>query len=77
METTLLQLKTGKKAKIIKLEGGMEFRRRLATLNIREEKIIKKITSQPLRGPITIEIDGRRVSLGYGMAMKIIVEEEK
>lgn len=77
MEISLLQLQTGKKAKIKRLEGGYSFQRKLASLNIRVGKTIKKVTTQPLGGPVVIEVDNTEVTLGMGMAMKIFVEIKK
>ena len=77
MEIPLLNLEAGKKAKIKRLEGGFTFQNKLATLNIRIGKTIKMVTAQPFRGPVVIEVDDRKVTLGMGMAMRIFVEEEK
>ena len=77
MEIPLTQLGRGKTAVIKSLKGGCEFQRKIASLNIRVGKTIKKITAQPLRGPIVIEVGNTKVSLGMGMAMKIFVEEKK
>ncbi len=77
MEISLINLPEGKKAVIKKLEGGREFLRKLEALNIRVGKIIKKITGQPFRGPIVIEVDNTKVAIGRGMAMRIYVEPEK
>ena len=77
MEISLLQLQIGKKAKIKRLEGGYSFQRKLASLNIRVGKTIKKIATQPLGGPIVIEIDNTEITLGVGMATKIFIEEKK
>ena len=77
MEISLLSLGNGKKAKIKRLDGGFEFQRKLAALNIRIGKTAKKITSQPLRGPIIIEVDNRKLALGRRMAARIFVEAEK
>ncbi len=77
MEISLVRLGAGKRAKIKRIEGGIMFRRRAASLNIRVGKIIRKIVSEPFRGPVIIEIDNRRISLGRGMAMKIFLEVEE
>jgi ferrous iron transport protein A len=76
METSLLQVKSGKTVRITRLEGGIGFQRKLASLNIRVGKTIRKITKQPLRGPVVIEIDNTEVAIGMGMAMRIFVEVE-
>ncbi len=74
-EENLSSLLEGKTAVIKKLLGNIEFQRQLASLNIRVGKEIKKITSQPWGGPIVIKIDNTSVSLGQGMAAKIMVQE--
>jgi len=71
---SLAEMKVGKKAEIKAMGGGMSLQRRLSPLNIRIGKRIRKIASQPLRGPVVIEVDGRRITLGRGMAMKVMVE---
>jgi Fe2+ transport system protein FeoA len=75
MEIPLIQLKTGKKAKIKRLEGGLGFQKKLAVLNIRAGKTIKKIAAQPLGGPVVVEVGNTKVTVGAGMAAGIIVEE--
>ena len=59
---------------IHKLEGGAGFQTRLQALNIRVGKRIKKISANPFRGPIVVEVDSSRIAIGYGMAQKVIVE---
>jgi ferrous iron transport protein A len=74
MEISLVYLQVGRRAKIKRIMGGMEFQRKLALLNIRIGKGVKKITQQPFSGPVVIEIDNTRVTLGRGMANRVIVE---
>ena len=73
MEITLFDLESGKKATIKRLEGGIEFRKKLTSLNIRVGKTIRKITAQPLHGPVVIEIDNTEAAIGMNMAKKIVV----
>ena len=73
---TLEQLQNGKEAVIVDVIGGHGLRNRLCCMNIRESKIIKKVISQPFRGPIIIEIDKRQCAIGRGMARKIMGEEK-
>lgn len=72
----LTQLRAGEEAKIVDLQGGIGFRRRVENLGIREGMKIKKISSQLFRGPVTIQVGNTKVAIGYGMAKKIIVERE-
>ena len=74
MEITLFDLESGKEASIKRFEGGVEFQKKLTSLNIRAGKIIRKITAQPLHGPVVIEIDNTEAAIGMNMANKIIVE---
>jgi len=73
MEITLFNLESGKKATIKRLDGGVEFRKKLTSLNIRVGKTIRKITAQPLHGPIVIEIDNTEAAIGMNMTKKIVV----
>jgi Fe2+ transport system protein FeoA len=73
MEITLFDLESGKKATIKRLDSGVEFRKKLASLNIRVGKTIRKITAQPLHGPVVIEIDNTEAAIGMDMAKKIVV----
>ncbi len=75
MELSLLDIKAKASARIIRLDGGSEFQRKLMSLNIRPGKIVKKISSQPLGGPIVVGIGNTKVTLGRSMASRIIVEE--
>ena len=77
MEVSLLQLGIEKRAKIKRIEGGFAFQQKIASLNIRIGKMVRKITAQPFWGPVVIEIDNTKITLGRGMAMKIFVEVEK
>jgi len=73
MEITLFDLESGKKATIKRLDGGVEFQKKLTFLNIRVGKTIRKITAQPLHGPVVIEIDNTEAAIGMNMAKKIVV----
>ena len=72
---SLLHLPANKKAKITSISGGHGFQRKLQTLGIREGQEIKIVSKQPFRGPITIKVCGSQMTLGRGMARRILVEE--
>lgn len=74
MEVSIVQLGVGKKGKIKRIEGGVMFQKKMSMLNIRVGKVIVKVAAQPFSGPVVIEIDYRRITLGRGMAMRIFVE---
>ena len=74
MEVSLFDLQTGQKAIIKRLKEGEMFRKKLASLNIRVGKIIRKITEQPLSGPVVIKIDNTEATIGMNMAKEIVTE---
>lgn len=71
---TLTELETGKKGIIEEINGELSFKQRLESLNLREGKNIRKISSAPFHGPIVIEVGGCKIAIGRGMASKIFVE---
>ena len=74
METTITKIEQGKKATIIRLNGGHTFKRRLQTMGIREGKVIEVVTRHPFGGPLVVEVEGRKTTIGRGMPQRIIVE---
>jgi len=70
----LTNLTFNQKGKITKLDGGIGFQRKLRVMGIREGQIIRIVSKQPLRGPLTIAFGGSQMTLGRGMAHKIFVE---
>ncbi len=71
---TLTDLKTGQNGIIEGINGGSNLKNRLESLNLREGKCIRKISSAPFHGPIVIEVGGCKIAIGRGMASKILVE---
>ncbi|MBN1156641.1 ferrous iron transport protein A [Candidatus Woesearchaeota archaeon] len=69
----LLELRNDEVAVIVGLDGGSAFKEKLSFMNIRLNKRIKKVATQPLSGPVIAEIDGRQVVLGRGIAGRILV----
>lgn len=74
---SLLDLKDNKKAKIVGVQGGLGLQRKLRVMGIREGQEIKIVTKQPFRGPLTVNVCGSQMTLGRGMAQKILVEVVK
>jgi len=71
---TLLDLPKNKTARIIAIDGGREFQRKLCVMGIREGELVKLVSKQPMNGPLTIQACGCQMTLGRGMARKITVE---
>ena len=74
MQITLANLGPGQKGIIIQIIGGRGMQSHLRTIGVREGKLVRIVTKQPARGPIVLEIDGNRIAMGRGMAMRVLVE---
>ena len=70
----LTNILDNKKARIVDIDGGAGFLRKLQVMGIREGQEIKIVSKQPFRGPLTIEVCGSQMTLGRGMARRILVE---
>ena len=70
---TLLDLPVGARAEVMSLRGGFGLQRHLASLGIMPGKIVQKITTQPMGGPIMLEVEGARIAIGRGMAGRVVV----
>jgi ferrous iron transport protein A len=56
------------------VSGGFSWERKFESLGIRKGRRMRKIACQPFGGPVVIEVDGSKISLGRGIASKIEVE---
>lgn len=74
MEVPLTSLAIDQAAIVRHFIGGQHFQHKLRMMGIREGKVVKLLASQPLMGPIVIEIDRRELTIGRRMAKHIIVE---
>ena len=75
MVKSITDLKQGDKGLIISLIGGQGLQKKLRNMGVREGKIAKVAVRQPFGGPLVLEIDGRKTTIGRGMAIKILVEK--
>lgn len=71
---TLDELEAGNEGKVVEIKGGHGVSSRLEALNLRVGKKVKKVSAMMMRGPITVDIDGKHIAMGRGMASKVIVE---
>ena len=69
----LTQMKVGQVGTVVEIQGGHGLTRRLQALGIRVGVRIIKVSSQIMRGPVTVQMGNSRVAIGFGMARKIIV----
>jgi len=67
---TLSQLKPGEWGRVMVIEGGRGIRQKLFLRGLFEGSVVRVISCS---GPVTVEVDRNTVSIGRGMAQKIIV----
>ena len=70
----LSNLKAGNNAVVTEIVAGNELIKRLAAMGIVSGTSIS-VVSNTGRGPILVELDGKRLAIGQGMATKIGVEK--
>ena len=70
----MTDMQEGLSARIVKLDGGAEFKRKLRVMGIREGKTLLLVTEHPFGGPVVVEVDDRKMTLGRHMAERIMVE---
>lgn len=68
------QMKEGESGTIWEVAGGEKSIRRLEALGIRQGKVLKKLGGMYLRGPVVVQVGHTKISVGHGMASKIVVE---
>jgi len=65
----------GEEGIVKSIEGNL--RNKVAGMGIRVGKKLKMATKQPIKGPVVVTVDQYSISLGLGIADKIIVEVKK
>jgi ferrous iron transport protein A len=70
----LTELHENQCARISTIHGGHGFLRKLHIMGIKEGQTIKVVSKQPFRGPLTIQVCGSQMTIGRGMAQRILVE---
>lgn len=74
MVVNLVDMKPGQIGVISSMQGGQLFKEKLGQMGLRQGKEIKKVSSVFSHGPVTICIDNFQVAVGYGKAVRIMVE---
>ncbi len=73
---TLCEIKNGGKAAVLLVYGGRMAQQRLLDLGILPGEKLEMFHNSGA-GPVTIRIKGSKLSIGHGLAQKIIVREER
>ncbi|MEE9316146.1 MAG: FeoA family protein [bacterium] len=77
MTIDLTRMRKGERVKIVDIQGDQGLLRKLETLGIKQGTEIVKVSSQLMRGPITIRAGNTQVAIGFGMARRIMVEHKR
>ena len=77
MIVTTDQLRAGESGVVRGVSGGMGVMRKLEAMGIRPGKLVKKVSSQFMAGPVTVIVDGRQVAMGRGIAAKVQVDVKR
>ena len=77
MRRSLLEIGQGQNARIVDIIGGRGLAHRLDSMGLRIGKSLIKVSQLPWRGPVTVKVGSTQLSLGRGMAAKLIVEVEE
>ncbi len=72
MMRLLSELAVGESSKIIDIKGGWGIKHKLLLEGVKKDSIIRVISS--CCGPIVAEVDRNTVTIGKGMAQRIVVE---
>jgi len=71
---TLIQVETGQTVRIVSFTGGVGLEHKLRQLGLIPGDDARVLRHAPLGGPVLVEVDGRSIALGRGVASKVVVE---
>ncbi len=77
MNKSIIELESLEVAEIISFEGGQTLKKRLEEMGIRRGKLISRISSQLVNGPVIVSVDGQQTAIGRKMAAKVQVKPVK
>ena len=63
--------------KVLGFEGNARFQDRLLQHGLYPGDRARILRSAPLNGPLLVEVNGREIALGRGVARKILVEVDQ
>ncbi len=70
----ILEIENGRWVKVVDFRDGRGIEAHLSQLGFLPGNKIRVIRSAPFKGPLLIEVEGREIVLGRGVARKILVE---
>lgn len=73
----LLDLPKGTSARVVDYRGGRNVDFKLRQLGLSPGRMVTVLRYAPLGGPLMLDVEGRSVALGRGIAARVQVEVSK
>ncbi|MBU0686260.1 MAG: ferrous iron transport protein A [Candidatus Margulisbacteria bacterium] len=73
-EVSVTSMRSGQSGVVTGIAGGHEVSRRLQAMGVKTGKPITKVSGMFFWGPVTVRVGHTQLSIGHGMASKIMVE---
>ena len=70
----LLKVNNGNWVRVVAVRGGIGMERRLAQLGFLPGNKVRIIRTAPFHGPLLLDVEGREIVLGRGVARQVMVE---
>lgn len=70
---SLRELPNGTFARIAQMPEKDGCAERLEALGLRVGKVIEKISGMPFHGPVTLQLDGRQIAIGWKISSTMLV----
>lgn len=74
---SLAEMRQGQSGRIVQINGGRGLVSRLNALGIRIGSKVVKVGGVFGRGPVAIRMNGFEVAIGYGIAVRVLVEVDE
>ncbi len=68
------EMRPGQTGIVVELSGGHGMVRRMQAMGLRPGVSVTKLSAQPFRGPVSLQVGSMQVAVGYGLARRIMVE---
>ncbi|MDZ4158604.1 MAG: FeoA family protein [Anaerolineaceae bacterium] len=72
----LLDAPAGSTVRILGFEGGRGFEKKMRQVGLMPGDCARVLRQAPFDGPFLVEVRGREIALGKGVASQIIVEKQ-
>ncbi len=70
----LLDIPKGKTVRIVGYHGGKNINFKLRQLGLSPGRVVKVLRYAPLGGPVMLDVEGRSIAIGRGIAARVEVE---